>query len=162
MASRVRPALSDNELIDIFMGILQGFYYERMVGSSYSNFIDIVTIGERIENRLKSGKITGNATQQTVSKKSRGGFSKKKEWEASVITVNVYPQFQAAMDPMLFCPYPYIAAAQYQDQTFQYQSLNQVQKPSQAQYPQYFSYPNFVIPFISFSPIQSCMSHCII
>lgn len=46
MASRVRHSLSDTELVDIFMGTLQGFYYENMVGSSSSNFADIMVIGE--------------------------------------------------------------------------------------------------------------------
>lgn len=42
MASWVRLALLDNELIDIFMGTLQGFYYEKMVGSFPSNFADLL------------------------------------------------------------------------------------------------------------------------
>ena len=45
MASRVRHSLSDTELVDIFMGTLQGFYYENMVGSLSSNFADIMAIG---------------------------------------------------------------------------------------------------------------------
>lgn len=48
MASRVRHSLSDTELVDIFMGTLQGLYYEKMVGSLSSNFVDIVVIEERI------------------------------------------------------------------------------------------------------------------
>ena len=54
MASRVRPSLSDTELVDIFMGTLQGLYYEKMVGRSPSNFSDIIVIGERIKSVLKS------------------------------------------------------------------------------------------------------------
>lgn len=63
MASRVRPALSDNEPVDIFMGMLQGLYFEKMIGSSSNNFANMVTIGERVENGLKSGKIAGIAAQ---------------------------------------------------------------------------------------------------
>ena len=48
MASRVRPTLTDTELVDIFMGILQSLYYEKMVGSSSFNFDDIIIIRERI------------------------------------------------------------------------------------------------------------------
>lgn len=50
MASRVRHALADAELVYIFMRTLKGMYYENMVGSSSSNFADIVTIEERIKN----------------------------------------------------------------------------------------------------------------
>lgn len=54
MVSRVRPTLSDNELVDIFMGTLQWLYYEKMIGSSSTNFVDMVIIGEHVENGLKS------------------------------------------------------------------------------------------------------------
>lgn len=63
MASRVRPTLIDTELVDIFMGMLQSLYYEKMVGSSSSNFVDLVITGERIESGLKTGKISGGSSQ---------------------------------------------------------------------------------------------------
>lgn len=58
MASRVRLALSDNEFVDISMGTLQWLYYVKMIGSLSTKFADMVTIGERVENGLKSRKIT--------------------------------------------------------------------------------------------------------
>lgn len=126
MAYRVKPALTDAELVDIFMGTLQDLYYEKMVGSSSSNFAYIVTIGERIENGLKTGKIA-SIDSQSVAKKSQG-FTKKKEVEASTLTTNVYPQVQAFMAPMPYYPYPYIATAQYQQPAYQ----PQYQQPPQA------------------------------
>lgn len=69
MASRVRPVLSDNELVDIFMGTLQGLYYEKMIDNYSTNFIDMVTIGEYVDNGLKSGKIADTTAQQTTNKK---------------------------------------------------------------------------------------------
>lgn len=60
-----------------------------MVGCSSSNFADIVTIREHIENGLKAGKIA-SVDNQIVLKKSQG-FSKKKEAEASVAVGSVYP-----------------------------------------------------------------------
>ena len=63
MASRVRPILTDTELMDIFMGTLQSLYYEKMVGSSSSNFTDLVITRERIESGLKTGKITDGGSQ---------------------------------------------------------------------------------------------------
>ncbi|XP_050897112.1 uncharacterized protein LOC127103924 [Lathyrus oleraceus] len=112
MASRVKHALTDAELVDIFMGTLHGLYYEKMVGSSSSNFADMVTIGERIENGLKIGKIA-SIDSQPAAKKSHG-FAKKKEAEANVVTTNVYAQVKALMDHMPYYPYPYIVVAQYQ------------------------------------------------
>lgn len=111
MASRVRPALSDNELVDIFMGTLQGLYFEKMIGSSPSNFADIVTIGERIKNGVKSGKVAGTITQPTVNKKPRGGFTTKKEGDTGVVMANVHPQYKVPMAPMSYYPYMYVVAA---------------------------------------------------
>lgn len=88
--SRVRPTLSDNELVDIFMSTLQGLYYEEMIGSSSTNFADMVTISERIDNGLKSGKITDTTAPQTMSKRSHGGITKKKEGEANAMTVGAH------------------------------------------------------------------------
>ncbi|XP_050909909.1 uncharacterized protein LOC127123752 [Lathyrus oleraceus] len=85
MASRVRPTLSDNELVDIFM-----------------------------ENGLKSGKITYTTALQTTNKRSHGGFAKKKEGKTNVVTASVYPQYQFPMAPMPYYPYSYVAATQYQ------------------------------------------------
>lgn len=48
-----------------------------MVSSSSSNFGDIVTIGEHIENGLKTRKIS-NVDSQIVAKESLG-FAKKKK-----------------------------------------------------------------------------------
>ena len=59
MASRVQPPLLEKELIDMFMRTLQGLYYENMVGSISLGFSDLVNIGERIETRIKNGKIQG-------------------------------------------------------------------------------------------------------
>ncbi|XP_050897315.1 uncharacterized protein LOC127104154 [Lathyrus oleraceus] len=117
MASRVKPALTNAKLVDIFMSTLQGLYYEKMFGSSSSNFDDIVTIGKRIENRLKTGKIA-NIDSQSVAKKSKG-FAKKKEVKASDMITNVYPSVQAPMDHIPYYLYPYIAAAQYQQPAYQ-------------------------------------------
>ncbi|XP_050909904.1 uncharacterized protein LOC127123746 [Lathyrus oleraceus] len=89
MASRVQPTLSNNELLDIFMGTVQGLYFEKMIDSSSTNFVDMVTTGEHVESGLKSGKITDTTAQKTTNKRSHGGFSKKNEGEA-----NAQPPFQ--------------------------------------------------------------------
>ncbi|XP_050896641.1 NADPH-dependent aldo-keto reductase, chloroplastic [Lathyrus oleraceus] len=86
----------------------------------------MVTIGERIENGLKTGKIA-NVDSQTMAKKSQG-VSKKKEVKASAMIGNVYPPVQAPMACVPYHPYPYIVAAQYQQPAYQ----PQYQQPPQA------------------------------
>lgn len=106
MASRVRPALSDNELVDIFMGTLQGLYYEKMIGGSSTNFADMVTIGEHVENGLKSGKITDKTAPWATNKRSHEGFAKKKEGEVNIVTTGAHPRYQFPMAHMSYYSYP--------------------------------------------------------
>lgn len=44
-------------------------YFEKIINSMFFNFSDVVTIGEHIENGLKTGKIYGAANQKAVAKK---------------------------------------------------------------------------------------------
>ena len=86
MEACVQPPLLEKELVDMFMGTLQGLYYDKMVGNISYGFSDLVTIGERIEACIKSGKIQG-ASSNTLysSKKHVPNFSKKKEGEINVV-----------------------------------------------------------------------------
>lgn len=45
MAGRVHPSLVDKELIDIFMGTLQGKYHERLISSIPHGFSNMMIIG---------------------------------------------------------------------------------------------------------------------
>ncbi|XP_050918887.1 uncharacterized protein LOC127136366 [Lathyrus oleraceus] len=133
MASRVRPTLSDNELVDIFIGTLQGLYYEKMIDIFSTNFANMVNIEERVENGLKSGKITDTTAPQTINKRPHGGFTKKNEGEANAVTASAHPRYQFPMTPMLYYPYPYVTAAQHQQPPFQYQPQKGNQQPTPAQ-----------------------------
>lgn len=93
MAFRVRSALFDNKLVDIFMGVVQRLYFEKTIGSSSTNFADIMTISERVENGVKSGKIAAIVAQPAANKKWHEGFTRNKEGETSAITTSVHPQY---------------------------------------------------------------------
>lgn len=43
----------------MFMGMLQGTYLDRMIGSASAGFSDPIFAGERIDNSLKTRKIQG-------------------------------------------------------------------------------------------------------
>ena len=86
MASRVQPPLLEKALVDMFMGTLQGVYYENMVGSISSGFSDLVTIGERIETGIKSVKIQGGSSNSPFNtKRLVPNFTKRKEGEVNVV-----------------------------------------------------------------------------
>lgn len=100
------------------MGTLQGLYFENMIGNSSTNFTDMVTIGEHVESGLKSGKITNATAPQTTNKRPHGGLTKKKDGESNGVTTSARPRYQFPMGPMPYYPYPYVAAAQYQQPPF--------------------------------------------
>ena len=47
----------DKELNKMFLNTLKAPYYDRMIRNSNTNFLDVVSVGEMIENGVKLGKI---------------------------------------------------------------------------------------------------------
>ncbi|CAI8587831.1 unnamed protein product [Vicia faba] len=88
LASRVQPPLLEKELVDTFIRILQGLYYEKMVRSISSGFSELVTIGKRIETRIKSGKISrGPSNSPYNSRRPASNVPPKKEGEINVVAL---------------------------------------------------------------------------
>ena len=88
LAARVQPPLLDRELTYLFVGTLQDPYLQHILGSISTSFSNLVTIGECIEDGLKSGKIQGTSSAINGSnKKPCFGLLKKKEGETSA-TIN--------------------------------------------------------------------------
>lgn len=88
------------------MSTLQGLYYEKLVGNTSSGFSDLVIIGERIENGLRSGKIQGASTNSFNSINLTSDFTNKEEGETSVFAIQqqtqqpwVIPQQQVQQHP---------------------------------------------------------------
>lgn len=67
LAARVQPPMLEKEMIDMFMGTLQGAFYDRMVGTTTTGFSDLVMAGERIEAGLKLGKIQSSGSSSSSS-----------------------------------------------------------------------------------------------
>ncbi|XP_050919408.1 uncharacterized protein LOC127136941 [Lathyrus oleraceus] len=88
LAARVQPPMLENELVDMFMGTLQGPYYERLVGSTSAGFSDLVVAGKRIESGVKAGKIPNPANAANGAKKPYSGFPKKKEGETNAASTS--------------------------------------------------------------------------
>ena len=57
LAGRVQPPLTDRELVDMFTGTLNGPFFNLLIGSSSSDFTELILTGERVECIIKSGKI---------------------------------------------------------------------------------------------------------
>ncbi|XP_050877813.1 uncharacterized protein LOC127081614 [Lathyrus oleraceus] len=79
--------MSEREMVELFMGMLQGVYYDRMVGSTSVGFSELVMIGEIIEIGLKLGKLQMDNVENApggAGKKPFSGYHKKKE-EANAV-----------------------------------------------------------------------------
>ena len=49
LAGRVKPPLSDRELVDMFLGTLSGPFFKHLIGSSSDGFTELIMTGERVE-----------------------------------------------------------------------------------------------------------------
>ena len=63
--------MTDKELNKMFLNTLKAPYYDRMIRNSNTNFSDVVSTGEMIENRAKLGKIKGTEAKKPTLKKKR-------------------------------------------------------------------------------------------
>ena len=61
---RVKPPLTDRELVDMFMGTLTGPFFNLLIRSSSSGFTELILTSERVE----SGKIPRASTSNIVKK----------------------------------------------------------------------------------------------
>ena len=78
LAGRVQPPLSDRELVNMFLGMLFGPFFNHLIGSSSVGFIELILTGERVEAGIRSGKIQKAASSSSVKKP----FAGKKEASA--------------------------------------------------------------------------------
>ena len=62
----------DKELNNMFFNTLKALYYDRMIRNSNTNFSDVVSAGEMIENWVKLGKIESTKAKKSTFKKKEG------------------------------------------------------------------------------------------
>ncbi|XP_058745950.1 uncharacterized protein LOC131618811 [Vicia villosa] len=95
LASQVEPPLVEKELISMFMDTLSPFFWEKMIGSISSSFTDLVTIGQRLEEGIKKGKVStvGESANGTI--KSFGNFQRKKEETNAILNERRMPRQKA-------------------------------------------------------------------
>ena len=72
LEGRVQPHLSDRELVDMFLGMFSGPFFNHLIGSSSAGFTELLLTGERVEAGILSGKIQKD-TSSITEKKSFGG-----------------------------------------------------------------------------------------
>uniref|UniRef100_A0A2N9HNV9 Retrotransposon gag domain-containing protein n=1 Tax=Fagus sylvatica TaxID=28930 RepID=A0A2N9HNV9_FAGSY len=79
-AARARPPLDEREMIKIFVDTLKNPYFDRMMGLQMQFFVDLIPVGERIEDALKTKKIVDmTALMALAEQASRQEGSNKEE-----------------------------------------------------------------------------------
>jgi len=69
VVAQVEPLLSDKEVVALSVDTLQELFYDRMIGTIFSNFSNIVIIRERVESSLRNRKIAHVSSRTTIVKK---------------------------------------------------------------------------------------------
>ncbi|XP_049405306.1 uncharacterized protein LOC125868788 [Solanum stenotomum] len=79
-AARVRPPMSEKEIVEVFIRIQEPEYYDRIMLLIGAKFAEIVKVGKAIEDGIKAGKISRVAAPT----KSSGLLKKKRDDVSSI------------------------------------------------------------------------------
>ena len=86
LAARVQPPMIETEMVDMFMGTLQGSILQHLAGGSSSGFSELVMSGERVENLIKLGKLPGGESSSSNTRKPFANAQKKREGDSNAVT----------------------------------------------------------------------------
>ena len=82
-AAKVQPPMSEEKMVSVFSCAQEGEYYTRMVFAVRATFMDLVKIGESLEEGIQTGKIA-----KTQASSGAAMFSKKKKKEVGMVSNN--------------------------------------------------------------------------
>ena len=58
LAAQVHPPFLDKEMVTLFANTLRAPYYEHVMGCSAQQFMDVVAVADRIEQEIRSRRIS--------------------------------------------------------------------------------------------------------
>jgi hypothetical protein len=80
------PPLDEREMIKIFVDTLKNPYFDRMIGLQLQFFVDLILVGERIEDVVKTKKIVDmSALLALVEQAAKKAPTKRKEGDVQMI-----------------------------------------------------------------------------
>ena len=85
IAAQVNPPLEEKEMTKVFLNTLGPFYYERMVASAPGDFTEMVSMGMRLEEGVRAGRLTKEVGSSSGTKRIGTGFPKKKEHDIGMV-----------------------------------------------------------------------------
>ncbi|RDX96395.1 hypothetical protein CR513_20936, partial [Mucuna pruriens] len=90
LAAHIQPPLFDKEMVTMFINTFHPPFYKKMVRNVLSNFVNLLLIGERVEEGIKKGRIGLEATTPHTNE----SYDNKEE-EGTNLTVTSNPQLLA-------------------------------------------------------------------
>uniref|UniRef100_A0A2N9GFK0 Retrotransposon gag domain-containing protein n=1 Tax=Fagus sylvatica TaxID=28930 RepID=A0A2N9GFK0_FAGSY len=88
-AARACPPLDEREMIKIFVDTLKNPYFDRMIGLQLQFFVDLIPVGERIEDAVKTKKIVDMMALMALAEQAvKKAPTKKKEGDVQMIGRN--------------------------------------------------------------------------
>ena len=88
-AARACPPLDEREMIKIFVDTLKNPYFDWMIGLQMQFFVDLIPVGEGIEDAVKTKKIVDMmALMALVEQAAKKAPTKKKEGDVQMIGRN--------------------------------------------------------------------------
>ncbi|XP_052876265.1 uncharacterized protein LOC128282125 [Gossypium arboreum] len=88
VAMQVQQLLLEKESTMLFINTLKAPFIIHMIGSTTKNFVDIVMEGEMIENAIRGGKIEGEATKRSVSRRKDNEVNNTSSYNSNTVTVS--------------------------------------------------------------------------
>ncbi|KAM3374837.1 hypothetical protein P3S68_013551 [Capsicum galapagoense] len=89
--ARVKSSMKESKIVEVFIQAQDGTYYQHLLPVLGKPFIEVLKMGEMIEDEIKTGRIvsfpTLKATTQAIQKGSESVRGKKYEEDASAIVV---------------------------------------------------------------------------
>ena len=90
LAAQVVPPMTEREMITIMVDTLPTFYYEKLIGYTPANFVDLVFARERIETGLRKGKFEyASNVAPNNNRRSPVMGARKKEGDTHAVHGNI-------------------------------------------------------------------------
>lgn len=70
LAAQVKPPMVEKEMVGAFLNTLKDPYYSHLIGHTTSSFADLVIVGERVEDGVKSGRLVDIQALQSLLEQS--------------------------------------------------------------------------------------------
>ena len=86
VAAQVNPPMEEKEMTKVYLNTLGSFYYEQMIASAPGDFTEMVSMGMRLEEGIRTGRLTKEAGSSSGTRKVGTSFPRKKEHDIGMVS----------------------------------------------------------------------------